>query len=233
MAYGIWHRHIVTISYKPLAISKMNRLLKEFTKGIIIENPTFGLVLGLCPTLAVSTSVRNAIGMGLAATFVLVCSNIIISLARKVIPDQIRIPCFIVIIATFVTIVEMLMKAYFPALNVSLGIFVPLIVVNCIVLGRAEAFACKNPVLPSLFDGLGIGIGFTLALIIIASIREVLGAGKFLGFHLIQGFEPIGVMILAPGALLTMGLLIGLVNYLNGKKVTRNRPSEARENGCK
>lgn len=201
----------------------MKRLLKEFTKGITIENPTFGLVLGLCPTLAVSTSVRNALGMGLAATFVLVCSNIIISLARKVIPDQIRIPCFIVIIATFVTIVEMLMKAYFPALNVSLGIFVPLIVVNCIVLGRAEAFACKNPVLPSLFDGLGMGIGFTLALVIIASIREVLGAGKFLGFHLIKGFEPIGVMVLAPGALLTMGLLIGLVNYLNGRKVT-SRP---------
>ena len=211
----------------------MKHLLKEFTKGIIIENPTFGLVLGLCPTLAVSTSVRNALGMGLAATFVLVCSNIIISSVRKVIPDQIRIPCFIVIIATFVTIVEMLMKAYFPTLNVSLGIFVSLIVVNCIVLGRAEAFACKNPVLPSFFDGLGMGAGFTLALIIIAAIREVLGAGKFLGFHLIKGFEPIGVMVLAPGALLTLGFLIGLVNYWHIRKKTNKEIKKAGCDGCR
>src|SRR3989338_10709836 len=133
----------------------MKKLIREFTKGITFENPTFGLVLGLCPTLAVSTSVTNAIGMGTAATFVLLGSNMIISLLRKLIPNQIRIPCFIVIIATFVTINELLMKAFFPALNVSLGIFVPLIVVNCIVLGRAEAFACKNSVLPSIFDALG------------------------------------------------------------------------------
>jgi electron transport complex protein RnfE len=196
----------------------MKRLIKEFTKGIIVENPTFGLVLGLCPTLAVSTSVVNAIGMGAAATFVLFGSNIIISCVRRLIPDQIRIPCFIVIIATFVTIVELLMKAYFPALNAALGIFVPLIVVNCIVLGRAEAFACKKPVIDSIFDALGMGAGFTLALCIIAGIREVLGAGKFLGFSLIKGFEPVIVMILAPGALLTMGLLIGIVNYSDARK---------------
>lgn len=196
----------------------MKRLLKEFTKGITIENPTFALVLGLCPTLAVSTSLINAIGMGVAATFVLLGSNIIISSVRKLIPNQIRIPCFIVIIATFVTIVELLMKAYFPALNAALGIFVPLIVVNCIVLGRAEAFACKKPVVDSIFDALGMGVGFTLALCIIAAIREVLGAGKLLGFSLSKGFEPAAIMILAPGALLTIGLLIGIVNYWHIRK---------------
>lgn len=198
----------------------MGRLIKEFTKGITIENPTFGLVLGLCPTLAVSTSVVNAIGMGLSATFVLFGSNIIISLVRKLIPNQIRIPCFIVIIATFVTIVELMMKAYFPALNAALGIFVPLIVVNCIVLGRAEAFACKSPVIDSIFDALGMGVGFTLALCIIASIREVLGSGEFLGLSVLKGFEPITMMRLAPGALLTMGLLIGLVNFWHLKRKT-------------
>jgi len=196
----------------------MKHLLKEFTKGITIENPTFGLVLGLCPTLAVSTSVINAIGMGLAATFVLVGSNIIISSVRKFIPGQIRIPCFIVIIATFVTIVELLMKAYFPALNTALGIFVPLIVVNCIVMARAEAFASKNPLLPSIFDGLGMGAGFSLGLSIIAFIRELLGAGSIAGFKLFAGFAPITLMSLAPGALLTLGFLIGLTNLLRHKK---------------
>lgn len=198
----------------------MKNLIKEFTKGITVENPIFGLVLGLCPALAVSISVTNAIGMGAAATFVLLGANVMISLMRKLIPSQIRIPCFIVIIATFVTITELVMKAYFPALNASLGIFVPLIVVNCIVLGRAEAFACKNPVIPSVFDALGMGAGFTLALCIIASIREVLGAGKFLGFSLLKGFEPPAIFILAPGALLTLGLLIGLVNYWHIKTKT-------------
>ncbi|MDP3731711.1 MAG: electron transport complex subunit E [Candidatus Omnitrophota bacterium] len=211
----------------------MKKLIREFTKGITVENPTFALVLGLCPTLAVSTSVTNAIGMGVAATFVLLGSNMIISLVRKLIPNQIRIPCFIVIIATFVTINELVMKAFFPALNVSLGIFVPLIVVNCIVLGRAEAFACKNTLLPSIFDALGMGVGFTLALIIIASIREILGVGKFLGFSLIKGFEPVAMMILAPGALLTMGLLIGLVNYWQIKRKTHKELTKAGCDGCK
>lgn len=210
----------------------MRHLIKEFTKGITIENPTFGLVLGLCPTLAVSTSVTNAIGMGIAATFVLLGSNIIISLLRRLIPNQIRIPCFIVIIATFVTINELVMKAYFPGLNASLGIFVPLIVVNCIVLGRAEAFACKRPVLDSIFDALGMGVGFALALIIIAALRESLGAGKLLGFTLIKGFAPAAMMILAPGALLTMGLLIGLVNYRHIKKKTQ-KIEKVGCDGCK
>jgi electron transport complex protein RnfE len=204
----------------------MKKLIREFTKGIRVENPVFGLILGLCPALAVSTSVANAIGMGTAAIFVLLGSNTIISLLRKLIPNQIRIPCFIVIIATFVTINELLMKAFFPALNVSLGIFVPLIVVNCIVLGRAEAFACKNNLLYSIFDALGMGVGFTLALIIIASIREILGAGRFLGLTLIKGFEPVAMMILAPGALLTMGLLIGLVNYWHIRRQMKPRLME-------
>src|SRR3990167_122164 len=151
----------------------MKRLLKEFTKGITIENPTFGLVLGLCPTLAVSTSVINAIGMGVAATFVLLGSNSIISSVRIFIPERIRLPAFIVIIATFVTICELFMKAYFPALNTALGIFIPLIVVNCIIMARAEAFASKNPLLPSIFDGLGMGAGRSLGLSIIAFIREL------------------------------------------------------------
>lgn len=194
----------------------MKKLFKEFKKGITIENPTFALVLGLCPTLAVSTSVNNAIGMGVAATFVLLGSNIIISSVRKLIPDHIRIPCFIVIIATFVTINELMLKAYFPVLDRSLGIFVPLIVVNCIVLGRAEAFACKRPVLESIFDALGMGVGFTIALVIIASIRETLGAGKILGFTLTKGFEPIAMVVLAPGALLTLGILIAVVNKIKG-----------------
>lgn len=196
----------------------MKKLIKEFTKGITVENPTFGLVLGLCPTLAVSTSMNNAIGMGVAATFVLLGSNIIISLFRKLIPLEIRIPCFIVIIATFVTINELILKAYFPVLDKSLGIFVPLIVVNCIVLGRAEAFACKRPVLDSIFDALGMGVGFTIALVIIAFIRESLGAGSILGWVIIKKFEPVSIMILAPGALLTLGLLIAFVNYWHIRK---------------
>ncbi|MCM8765235.1 MAG: electron transport complex subunit E [Candidatus Omnitrophica bacterium] len=196
----------------------MKKLWAEFKKGITIENPTFGLVLGLCPTLAVSTTVNNAIGMGIAATFVLIGSNIIISSLRKFIPHEIRIPCYIVVIATFVTITELFMKAYSPALSKSLGIFVPLIVVNCIVLGRAEAFASKMPVIYSLADALGIGMGFSLALVLIATIREVLGSGTILGTPLAKGFEPAMLMILAPGALLTIGLLIGLTNWIKLRK---------------
>lgn len=191
----------------------MRRLWFEFKKGVTVENPTFGLVLGLCPTLAVSTTVANAIGMGIAATFVLLGSNIIISLLRKLIPAEVRIPCYIVIIATFVTIVELFMKAYSPALSRSLGIFVPLIVVNCIVLGRAEAFANKNTVMHSIADALGMGVGFAAALVIIAALRESLGAGTVMGFALFKGYEPAMAMIMPPGALLTLGLLIGLANW--------------------
>ena len=195
----------------------MKKLLREFSKGIFIENPTFRLALGLCPTLAVSTSVVNGFGMGVAATFVLLGSNIIVASIRNFIPSKIRIPCFIVIIATFVTIVELTMKAYFPALSKSLGIFVPLIVVNCIVLGRAEAFASRHSVMNSIFDGLGMGVGFTLALVIISLVRELLGNGTFLGLLVMKGFQPALLFILAPGALLVIGILIGVVNYFTEK----------------
>ena len=197
----------------------MRRLFYEFLKGIIKENPTFVLVLGLCPTLAVSVSVINGIGMGIAATFVLLGSNIIISSLRKIIPDRIRIPCFIVVIATFVTITELAMKAYSPALNRALGIYVPLIVVNCIVLGRAEAYAQKQTVVNSLFDGIGMGVGFTLALILISGIRELLGAGTLLGHTVVGGFEPVLVMSMPSGALLVIGLLLGFFNLFKNRKI--------------
>ena len=196
----------------------MKPLIKEFTKGITIENPTFKLVLGLCPTLAVSVTVLNGIGMGIAATFVLLGSNIIISSLRNSIPDKVRIPCYIVIIATFVTITELIMKAYTPGLSEALGIFVPLIVVNCIVLGRAEVFASKNKVLNSIFDALGMGAGFAIALVIISAIREFLGAGKILGHTLFKGFQPAFVLGMPSGALLVIGLLLGFFNVLKNRK---------------
>jgi electron transport complex protein RnfE len=186
--------------------------LGEFVKGLWRENPTFKLVLGLCPTLAVSTTVSNGIGMGAAATFVLVGSNIFVSLVRNIVPEKVRIPCYIVIIATFVTIADLFMKAYAPLLSRSLGMFVPLIVVNCIVLGRAEAFSSKEPVFKSVLDALGMGIGFTWALVVISAIREFLGAGTIAGFPVVRNFEMPIFMVLAPGALLTIGLLIGLIN---------------------
>lgn len=192
--------------------------MKEFTKGFIKENPVFVMALGLCPTLAVTSSVNNAIGMGLAATFVLVCSNIIVSLIKDFIPSKVRIPCYIVVIASFVTIVDMMMHAYVPAVHKSLGLFIPLIVVNCMILGRAEAFASKNNVLLSVLDGVGMGLGFTLALIVIAAIREVLGAGQFLGIQVMPSFyQPMLALILAPGAFITMALLLGLLNMLKNK----------------
>ena len=196
----------------------MKKYFAEFTKGIIKENPTFVLALGLCPTLAVSVSLINGIGMGIAATFVLLGSNIIISLIKNFIPDRIRIPCFIVVIATFVTIAEMTMKAYSPVLDRALGIYVPLIVVNCIVLGRAEAFAQKSSVLNSLLDGLGMGVGFTLALLLISGVREFLGAGKLLGHGIFKGFEPVFVLGMPSGALLVIGLLLGFFNLLKNRK---------------
>ncbi|MFH1478882.1 MAG: electron transport complex subunit E [Candidatus Omnitrophota bacterium] len=196
----------------------MKKLFNDFLKGITKENPTFRLALGLCPTLAVSTSVVNGLGMGIAATFVLLGSNAIISIIRGFIPSKIRIPCFIVVIATFVTIVELMMKAYFPELSRSLGIFVPLIVVNCIVLGRAEAFASKQGFSRSIFDALGMGVGFTLALLLISAIREFLGNGTILGLVITKSFEPALLFILAPGALLVIGILIGTVNFLTEKR---------------
>jgi len=188
-------------------------LVNEFTKGIIKENPLFRLVLGTCPSLALTTSVDNAIGMGAALTAVLVASNIVISALRKVIPDSVRIPSYVVIIATFVSMVEMIMHAFTPALFKSLGVFIPLIVVNCIILGRAESFANKNGILPSIFDGLGMGAGYALALLIMATFREVLGAGTFLG-HSVLGLEANSalIMILPPGAFITLGCVLGFLN---------------------
>jgi len=196
----------------------MKRFLNEFLKGVIKENPTFVLALGLCPTLAVSVTVINGIGMGIAATFVLLGSNIIIALIKNLIPERIRIPCYIVVIATFVTIAELAMKAYSPALDRALGIYVPLIVVNCIVLGRAEAYASKQSVVNSFFDGLGMGVGFTLALILISAIREFFGTGKILGYELAKGFEPAFIFAMPSGALLVIGLLLGFFNLLKNRK---------------
>jgi electron transport complex protein RnfE len=187
-------------------------MLKIFTKGIFQENPIFQLLLGLCPTLAVTTSIENGIGMGLATTFVLLCSNILVSLLRKIIPNQIRIPAFIVIIATFVTIVELSMKAFFPDLYKQLGLFIPLIVVNCVILGRAEAFASKNSPFLSILDGLGMGCGFTLSLMLISAVRELFGSNKLLGLMIIPGFEPSTMMILPAGGFLTIGILFGIIN---------------------
>lgn len=191
--------------------------MKEFTKGFIKENPVFILVLGMCPTLAVTSSVEDALGMGLSATFVLFCSNFIISLIKGVVPAKIRIPMFIVVIATFVTIVDMTMAAFLPALHKSLGLFIPLIVVNCIILGRAEAFASKNGVLKSIMDGLGMGLGFTFALVTLGIVRELLGAGKILGFPILpQAYQdsPMLVAILAPGAFITLGFIMAVINLL-------------------
>jgi len=198
----------------------MKALFKEFSKGIFRENPILVIALGLCPALAVSVSLENALGMGLAASFVLVFSNFIISGIRNIIPSRIRIPCFIIVIASFVTIVELLMAAFSPQLARQLGIFVPLIVVNCIILGRAESFASRNTIMPSILDGLGMGLGFTLALSCVAIVRELLGSGKILGFILFEGYPPATIMILPPGALLTLGILIGLTNLIKsrGKK---------------
>ncbi len=193
------------------------KMLGEFVKGLWRENPTFRIVLGLCPTLAVSTSVTNGFGMGVAATFVLLGSNIFVSLVRNIVPEKVRIPCYIVIIATFVTIADLFMKAYAPLLSRALGMFVPLIVVNCIVLGRAEAFSSKEPPMKSIFDALGMGVGFTWALVLISAIRESLGNGTLLGFSLGRNFEPPLFMILAPGALFTIGILIGIINYFTMK----------------
>ena len=198
-------------------------MIKEFTKGLFKENPIFVIALGLCPTLATSTMVINALGMGAGVIFVLVCSNIFISLLKNFIPDNVRIPAYIVVIASFVTIVQMVMEAYAPALYAALGVFVPLIVVNCIILGRAEAFANKNKVLPSILDGLGMGVGFTLALTLIALIREVLGSGTItlpgcVVTVAVISIAPVRVIAFPCGALLVLGLLKAFFQYREGRK---------------
>jgi electron transport complex protein RnfE len=196
----------------------MSRLVKEFTKGLWDEIPPFRLVLGLCPALACSSKVSDGFGMGLCLTFVLVCSNFFVSMLRKIIPDEVRLACFIVIVATFVIIVELVTQAYFYPLYLSLGIFIPLIVVNCIVLGRAEAFASKNPIIYSIADGLGIGLGYTLALMSVAFVRELLGKGALWGHHVMwSSFQPLNFLQKAPGAFVCLGLILGIMNLV-GKK---------------
>ena len=197
----------------------MKELRKIFMNGIIDENPTFRMVLGTCPTLAITTAVSNGIGMGLATTAVLVCSNLFISLLRKVIPDEIRIPAFIVVIATFVTIVQLVIKAFIPALDAALGMFIPLIVVNCIIFGRAEAFACKNKPVAAIADGLGMGLGFTCAITLICAVRELFGAGTLLGMQVMPaGYMPMDLLVKPAGGFIVLGLMMALMNKLMPKK---------------
>ena len=192
--------------------------IKIIKNGIIDENPTFIQVVGMCPTLAVTTSMINGIGMGLSTMAVLICSNLVISLIRKFVPDQVRIPCFVVVIASFVTIIQMLLQAYLPSLNASLGVFIPLIVVNCIILARAEAFACKNNPIASIFDGIGMGLGFTIALSLIGAVREILGSGSILGMTILpEAFPRTILMILPPGAFFTLAFLIAAFNVIRNK----------------
>ena len=190
---------------------------KNFTKGFIKENPVFILLLGMCPTLGVTSSAINGLGMGLATTFVLLMANIVVSLVKDFIPDKVRIPSFIVIIASFVTVVQLTMQAYLPSLYKSLGLFIPLIVVNCIVLGRAEAFASKNSLVSSAIDGLGIGLGFTFSLVLLGSIREILGSGKIFNFTIYSENYVTLLFVLAPGAFIVLGYLIAIINRINKK----------------
>lgn len=197
----------------------MNNNLKTFTNGLLKENPTLRLVLGTCPTLAITTAAINGIGMGLAATLVLVCSNVVIAALRNIIPDKVRIPAFITIIAGFVSVVQMLVKAFTPSLDAALGIYLPLIVVNCIILGRAEAFASKNPILPSLLDGLGMGLGFTAVITIMGAIRELLGAGTLFSFPITSKFiSPMIVFLLPPGGFFVFGILVAVSNGIAKKQ---------------
>lgn len=216
----------------------MNRLTERLYNGIIRENPTFILMLGMCPTLAVTTSAMNGIGMGLSTTIVLTLSNLMISLLRKVIPDGVRMPAFIVVVASFVTMIQFLMQGYTPDLYTSLGIYIPLIVVNCIILGRAESYASKNPVLPSIFDGLGMGLGFTTGLTLIGIFREILGAGQIFGAQILPlaeegkiGYTPITIFILAPGAFFVLACLVATMNVIRKKAEEKGKPLPAAQ-GC-
>ncbi len=202
--------------------------LKEFTKGILKENPNLIMLLGMCPTLAVTTMAVNGLGMGLATTFVLVCSNLVISLLKKIIPSQVRLPCFIVIISGFVTLVGMLLQKFIPSLYDALGLFLSLITVNCIILGRAEMFACKNKVIPSLLDGLGMGVGFTLSLLTVGSFREILGSGTWFGLTVMPDFiQPMTIFILPAGGFFSLGIIIAMVG-----KISRKKPKDITCTGC-
>ncbi len=205
-------------------MSDQKNLSSVFLNGIITENPTLRMVLGTCPTLATTTSAINALGMGVAATFVLIGSNMVISLLRNIIPDKVRIPAFIVVICTFVTMVQMLMQAFVPTLYQSLGMFIPLIVVNCIILARAEAFASKNGVVASAVDGIGMGLGFTLAITVMGCIRELLGNGSVFGVNLLgAAYEPMLIAILAPGGFIIFGLLLGVSNFIAQKAESKKK----------
>lgn len=205
-----------------------NQNFKEFSKGLLKENPNLVMLLGMCPTLAITTMAINGIGMGLATTFVLVCSNLVISLLKKVIPSQVRLPCFIVLIAGFVTFVSLLLQAYLPSLYDSLGLFLSLITVNCIILGRAEMFACKNKVIPSMLDGLGMGLGFTLSLTVVGSFREILGTGKWLGITIYPDFiEPMLIFILPAGGFFSLGVIIAALG-----RIMHREPKEFSCDSC-
>ena len=196
-------------------MAKKQNFLSVFLNGLIFENPTFALMLGMCPTLAITTAGSNGVGMGLATTAVLVCSNLFISLLRNFIPEKVRIPSFIVVIASFVTMIDLFMKAYLPDLSASLGMYIPLIVVNCIIFARAESFAFKNPPMLSIADGLGMGLGFTFAITLLSVIREVIGNGTFFGATVMPaGYQPMAIMLQVPGGFVTLGLLLVLVNAL-------------------
>lgn len=208
----------------------MNAYWERIYNGVVKENPALILMLGMCPTLAVTTSAINGLGMGLSSLVVLAISNVVISLLRNIIPDDVRLPAFIVIVATFVTVVELVMEAYMESLYAALGIYIPLIVVNCIILGRAEAYASKNPPLLSLFDGLGMGLGFTVALVIIGAIRELLGAGSIFGLT-IPGFEPIAFFVRAPGAFLVLAILVAIMNAV-GIKTRANEVTQGCDGCC-
>lgn len=211
----------------------MNRCTERLYNGLIKENPTFVLMLGMCPTLAVTTSASNGLGMGLSTTVVLVLANLLISAFRKVIPDGVRMPAYIVIVASLVTVVEFIMKAYTPALATKLGVYIPLIVVNCIILGRAESYASKNPVLPSIFDGIGMGFGFTVGLTSIGIIREILGAGQLFGHQILSlnWFTPITIFVMAPGAFLVLSFLVAGMNIVRAKMDAKGKPLAA-PSGC-
>ncbi len=211
----------------------MNKAAERLYNGIIKENPTFVLMLGMCPTLAVTTSAINGLGMGLTTLVVLALSNLIISLLRSIIPNRVRIPAFIVIIASFVTVVQLLLEAYLPDLNKALGVYIPLIVVNCIILGRAESYAYSNPPIPSLFDGIGMGMGFTVALTCIGLVRELLGAGKAFGFKITpDSFEPIRIFAQAPGAFFVLAALVALQNYVKAAGKRAGRDTSKIGSGC-
>ncbi len=211
----------------------MNKNVERLYNGIIKENPTFVLMLGMCPTLAVTSSAMNGLGMGLSTTVVLVFANLLISLFRKVIPNGVRMPAFIVIVASLVTMVQFLMNAYTPDLSKSLGVYIPLIVVNCIILGRAESYASKNPVVPSIFDGIGMGLGFTLGLTCIGLVREILGAGQLFGYQVLSldWFTPITIFVMAPGAFLVLAVLVVCMNLVRAKMDAKGKPLAA-PSGC-